>query len=241
MKRKQRWMTGLALLGMAAIALLHLTFSTSQLPGDSRVLAQSPQPSPTAPPAASAPNAQTAPAIPIPPVPIPPSVTPPPSAPPASTAPPLELSGTYEDPAGRFQVGVLSGYKVSPLAGSVLIESPTGQVAYTVVAQSQPFGNPIGLIAGYDNNESLAKIATAVFQRGESFQPAPSRAEAGGGAVMNWTGTLTIGGTSQPIAGVVLVRPNAQNILLLMIAATQTGQDQVPGALSALANSLQAM
>jgi hypothetical protein len=149
------------------------------------------------------------------------------------------LGGTFTDPAGRFKVGILKDFKVSPLSGSVLIEAPDGNLAYTVVPQLQPLGNPIGLIAAYDNSESLAKIATTVFQRGEGFQPAPARSEAGGGAVMDWTGALTIGGSSQPVQGVILVRPTTQNILLLLIAATEASEAQVPSALAALANSLE--
>jgi hypothetical protein len=133
----------------------------------------------------------------------------------------------------------LKNYKVTPLSGSVLIEAPNGAIAYTVVPQSQPLGNPIGLIAGYDNSEGLAKIATTVFQRGEGFQPAPARLEAGGGAVMDWTGALTIGGTTQPVRGVILIRPTSQYLLLLLIAATQSGEAEVPSALSALASSLE--
>lgn len=201
--------------------------------------AQAQSPRPTVSPGSSAPRPTETPTPgAIPSVPVAPSIPTAPAAP-ASTAPPAQLGGTYSDPTGRFQVGVLRNYKVSPLSGSVLIESPDGNLAYTVVAQSQPLGNPIGLIAGYDNSESLAKIATAVFQRGEGFQPGPARPEAGGGAVMDWNGSLTIGGNSQPMRGVILVRPETENILLLLIAATQAAESQVPGALSALANSLE--
>lgn len=175
----------------------------------------------------------------IPAVPVSPSLIPAPPSAPASTAAPLPLGGTYQDPAGHFKVGVLKDFKVSPLAGSVLIESADGHLAYAVVTQSQPLTTPIGLSAGYDNSESLAKVARAVFQRGEGFQPGPPRSEAGGGAVMDWTGTLTIAGISQPVGGTILVRPSAKDILLLIITATQTGANQLPGALSALVSSLQ--
>jgi hypothetical protein len=192
-------------------------------------------------PAAPAPALPTSPAnqTTIPAVPVSPSLVAPPPAPPASTAAPLPLGGTYQDPSGRFKVGVLKDFKVSPLAGSVLIESPDGNLAYSVVTQSQPLGTPIGLSAGYDNSESLAKIARSVFQRGEGFQPGPPRSEAGGGAVLDWTGTLTIAGTSQPVGGTILVRPTPRDILLLIVTATQAGAKDLPGALSALASNLQ--
>ncbi|MDX2241949.1 MAG: hypothetical protein NW224_14785 [Leptolyngbyaceae cyanobacterium bins.302] len=242
MKRKSmkrnRWLIWcLAALTVMLVAIWHQALPNWISPS---AQAQSPRPttSPKSSPAPAVSPAPTAP-VPIPPVPVAPSVAPAPPAPPASTAPPAELGSTYSDANGRFKVGVLKNYKVSPLSGSVLIESPDGNVAYTVVAQSQPLGNPIGLVAGYDNSEGLAKIATTVFQRGEGFQPSVARLEAGGGAVMDWAGNLTIGGNTQPVRGAILVRPATQNILLLLIAATQAGEAQVPGALSALAKSLE--
>ncbi|MBF2026650.1 MAG: hypothetical protein IGS48_07775 [Oscillatoriales cyanobacterium C42_A2020_001] len=233
MKRNRLLIWSLGILSLIAIALIH-TSPTHLSPA----IAQTPKPTPASPSPSPAPSTP-APA-PFPPVPVTPSALPTPPAPPASDAPPSTLGGTYQDPARCFKVGILENYKVSPLAGSVLIEAPDGNLAYTVVPQSQPLGNPVGLIAGYDNSESLAKIATTVVQRGEGFQPAPARSEAGGGAVMDWTGSLTIGGNAQPMRGVILVRPSSQTILLLLIAATEAGQDRIPGALSALANSLEA-
>lgn len=240
MKRNQwlGWCFGIVAIALIAISshALWPALSSAQSPAPRSTPAPAPAASPKAPAAPTPPNPS---ASPFPPVPVPPSLQPNPPAPPASTAAPAKLGSTYTDLNGRFKVGVLQNYKVSSLSGSVLIESPDGNVAYTVVPQSQPLGNPIGLIAGYDNSESLAKIATTVFQRGEGFQPAPARLEAGGGAVMDWTGALTIGGNSQPVRGVILVRPSTQYLLLLLIAATQAGEAQVPSALSALAASLE--
>lgn len=207
--------------------------------------ATSPQPRSSASPRGASPPPPTPAPVPnqtnIPAVPVSPSLLPPLPSAPASTAAPLPLGGSYQDPAGHFKVGVLKDFKVSPLAGSVLIESQDGNLAYAVVTQSQPVGTPIGLSAGYDNSESLAKVARAVFQRGEGFQPGPPRSESGGGAVMDWTGILTIAGTSQPVRGVILVRSSARDILLLIITATQAGTNQIPGALAALAGSLQSL
>jgi hypothetical protein len=137
---------------------------------------------------------------------------------------------------------VLQGYKVSPLAGSVLIEAPDGRLAYTVVAQAQPVNAAIGIRFQSESDiDLLAQAAITVFQRGEDFQPGPPRPEVGGGIVMDWTGSLTIGGQSQPVGGVILVRPNFRSILMTLIAATQTGSNQVPGATTAIANSLEAL
>jgi len=225
---------GVAIVGYPA----HLPTNLS-LESTSIVLAQSPtnspspqeEKSPAPSPTSSASPVPTAPNSPISPIP-PASVLPP-----ASTVPPLPLSGDYRDPSGRFRVGILTDFKVSPLAGSVLVEATDGNLAYSVVTQSQP-SVPIGLSTA-DNGEGLAKVATTVFQRGEGFQPGSPQLEAGGGVVINWTGSLTIGGNAQPMGGVILVRPSPKTIGLLLIAATQDGAGKVPAALSALASSLQ--
>lgn len=232
---RKRWLV------LGLLSAIALTIATHLLPMPQlisagtgiSVLAQSP-PSlqPPAPTPETTPTlSPTAPnALPAPPTPPPP--------PPASTAPPFPLVGEYSDPAGRFKVGLLKDYRVTPLAGSVLVESGSGNVAYAVVAQSQPVSNPIGLTPGL-NTQDLAQAATAVFFRGEGFQLGTAQPEAGGGAVINWTGSLTIAGKTQPLSGVILARPYPKTILLLLVAATQAGSDQVPGVVSALSNSLQ--
>lgn len=234
---RNRWML-LPLLGLLSAIALTIASHLLPLPHSVRsevelsAMAQSP-------PSLQAPAAETTPTLsPTSPNALPAPPTPPPP-PPASTAPPLPLAGEYSDPAGQFKVGLLKDYRVTPLAGSVLVEALNGNVAYAVVAQSQPVSNPIGLTPGL-NTQDLVQVATAVFQRGEGFQPGTAQPEAGGGAVMNWTGSLTIAGKTQPVSGVILVRPNPKTILLLLVAATQAGSAQVPGAVSALSNSLQA-
>ncbi len=240
MRRNHRRLLGLVMLVVVVATIASHWLAANMV---SPLLAQSPPPSPSPLPSL-APTASTP--LRLSPSPLPsrsptlsiPLTPPPPPAPPASTAVPLPLGGDYQDPAGRFKIGILKDYKVSPLAGSVLVEAPDGRLAYSVVAQAQPATAPIGL--SFDGNqEGLARVATAVFQRGEGFQPGTPQIESGGGIVMNWTGTLTIGGTPQPVGGVVIVRPTPKQILLLLIAATQTGANQVPGAVSALASTLQ--
>ncbi len=172
----------------------------------------------------------TAPGLPAPSL---PPVLPPASAAPAAT---LEIR-PVTDSDRRFEVGVIRGYTVTPLAGTVLVEAPDGSLAYTVVAQAQP-NPPLGLTPGFDT-DALTQVATTVFQRGEGFQPGAARPEAGGGIVLDWTGSLTIAGRSRPMNGVILVRPTPRRILLCLITATESGKDRVPSALSALASSLQ--
>lgn len=250
MGRKYGGWVGLGLVMAIGLAIVTHAIVGTTPSGAAFVLAQSPAPSPSPSvlvsptlvspsPVPSAPPPLRPPAS--PPTPRPAQLPPPPTSPtppPASTAAPLPLAGEYRDPAGRFKVGLLQNFQAAPIAGSVLVESAAGELAYSVVVQSQPVTNPIGLIPGL-NTEALGQVAAIVFQRGEDFQPGLPQAEAGGGAVINWTGNLTIAGKPQPVGGVILVRPNSKSVLLLVIAATQTGGDRVQSALAALANTIQ--
>lgn len=181
----------------------------------------SPSPSPTASPTA------TPPVVPI-------SPTAPPPLPAAPSAPPLPTSGDYKDPNNRFVVAILKDYKVSPLAGTVLIEAPDGNLAYTVLAQPQ---SQLGIAGGIVPNDALVTAAQNAFRQGESFQTGQVQSISGG-VQIDWTGNLTIAGNTQPVGGVILARQANDSILLVLIAATNAGGDRVLGAASALSNSL---
>lgn len=184
-------------------------------------------PSPTTSPVAS-PGASPAP-IPI----APPAPAPLPAAP---TADPLPTSGDYKDPNGRFIVGILKDYKVSPLAGTVLIESPDGNLAYSVLAQPQ---SQLGVAGSIIPNEALVTAAQNAFRQGEGFQTGEVRSIPGG-VQIDWTGNLTIAGATQPVGGVIVARQTSNSVLLVLIAATNEGGSRVLGAATTIANSLRA-
>jgi hypothetical protein len=244
LRHRYGWL-GLGLMVAIVLAIGTPSFKGFMISRTPLVLAQS-APAPNSSPVPAVPPAPPVSPAPLPSIPLSPPARPdqlpPPPAPPtplpASAAAPLPLVGEYRDPSGRFKVGLLQNYQVSPIAGSVLVESREGDLAYSVVVQMQPVTSPIGLLPGV-NAEALAQVAAIVFQRGEDFQPGLPQPEAGGGAVINWTGNLTIAGKAQSVGGVILVRPNSKTVLLLMIAATQSGGDRVQGALAALANTMQ--
>lgn len=181
----------------------------------------SPRTSPTASPAAS---------------PIPIAPTTPAPLPAAPTAPALPVSGDYKDPNGRFVVSILKDYKVSPLAGTVLIESPDGNLAYTVLAQPQ---TQLGVAGSVIPSEALVTAAQNAFRQGEGFQTGEVRSISGG-VQIDWTGNLTIAGATQPVGGVILARQANNSVLLVLIAATQAGGDRVLGAATTISNSLRA-
>jgi hypothetical protein len=145
----------------------------------------------------------------------------------------------YQDAANRFKVGILKGYNLSPLAGSVLIEAPDGSLSYTVVPQPQALAKVA--LDPQSVSDSLTQVAQTLFQRGEGFKPGFAQSFAPSGIQIEWTGSLTIAGKTQPISGVILARPAGQDALLLLLAATETGKAQLPNAIVALANSFEVL
>ncbi|MBW4538379.1 MAG: hypothetical protein KME43_04445 [Myxacorys chilensis ATA2-1-KO14] len=255
MKSRRRWMIGCTIGAIVAIALL--------MGRPVSVIAQSPSPSPsggigvpvdpipvdpslpnprppipTASPSASpSPSASITPIPTITPVPIAPGGIPSTPLPAAPTATPLPLGGEYQDPSGQFKVGILKDFKVSPLAGSVLIESPDGNLAYTVQMQPQA---QLGVAGGLLPNDALVRVVQNAFKQGEGFATGEVRSIAGG-LQLDWTGNLTIAGQTQPVGGVILSRQVRDGVLLLLIAATESGGDRVLGAASALVDGFQSL
>ncbi len=154
-----------------------------------------------------------------------------------NNAEPLPIAGEHIDKVGRFRIGLLKGYRVTNLGDSVLMESPDGRLAYTVLAQT---AGQLGLLSGSVTVENLAQIARNALQRGEGFQ-AEAPQSILNGLQMNWTGQLTIGGKPQPVNGIILAKPGNNSVLLLTIAATEAGAADLPGAIAALGDSLQGL
>ena len=153
---------------------------------------------------------------------------------------PLPIAGEHKDSAGRFQIGLLKGYRVSPLGDSILVEATDGRIAYTVIAQSAA---QLGFLSGVVlTPENLAQVVRNTLGRGEGFQ-AESPQSIENGIQMNWSGTLTIGGKLQPVKGVVIAKPapTTNSIVMLTIAATDLGASDLQSAIRALGESLQAI
>lgn len=171
-----------------------------------------------------------------------PSIVPTPIALPSLILPvevePLPIAGAHKDAAGRFEIGLVKGYQVSPLGDSILVEAPDGRLAYTVIAQSAA---QLGFLNGVAlTPENLAQVVRNTLGRGEGFQ-AEIQQSIKDGIQMNWSGTLTIGGKLQPVKGVVIAKPapTTNSIVILTIAATDSGTLDLPRAIGALGMSLQ--
>lgn len=144
----------------------------------------------------------------------------------------LSLGGNYQDPAGRFQVGILAGYNVSSVGASPLFSSPDGNLAYTVVVRSRSSSRPL-------TAATLAQIAIDTFGRGEGFIPDGFRPLGTGRVQVPWTGSLTMGGNTRPMNGMIFASQSQQDILMLLISATETGRASVDAAVATLTDSLQ--
>jgi hypothetical protein len=152
--------------------------------------------------------------------------------PPEPAVEPLPLSGSaYQDPRGQFEVGILQDYNVGFAGNSPLIESPDGNLAYTVVVKSRESDRALP-------DGSLAQIAIDTFERGEGFDPGTYRSVDAGEIRMPWTGSLKIGANTQPIAGSILVRQVADRILILLVSATEAGGENIDAAIAALSDTL---
>lgn len=190
----------------------------------------SPEASPSEPDRPPAPTPQASPS-PLPPPPASPSPEPTPEIQ-EPTAPPLEVGGTYEDPNGFYQIAIAQDYKVGSTGRDPLFESPDGQVAYTVWRLPR-------LTKQRLTNGILAQIAVEEMQRGEGFVGQSYISIDEGIVQVPWTGTLSQGRNSQPMSGTLISTQQEQDVYLILIAATETGAEQVPNLLTTLVDGFE--
>ena len=219
MKRKRLWLAAVGFLG-ALILGLGLSTSPGQFSNapvlERPVQAQQASPTRAPTPDAAAPSAEA-------------DASPSPSADedsaePTENQPAAEPAfATYQDPAGRFEIGILDGYKVSLVNGVLAIESPDGNLAYTVTTQQRATSQAL-------NDNALAQIAIETFQRGEGFQAGAMEPSIPDGIQLPWTGSLTLGRKSQPMSGKILARQSGNQVLMLLISATENAAGPIEDA-----------
>jgi hypothetical protein len=132
--------------------------------------------------------------------------------PPPRLAPALPMvSGSFEDPQQRFQIGILEGFNVSSAGGSPLFQAADGSLAYTVVVTP--------LTAAESPDAALVDAAQRTFGNGE--------------------GRLSQGAAPpQPITGKIFARQRGQDVFLLLVAATDGASAQLSDAITALGGTL---
>ncbi len=149
-------------------------------------------------------------------------------------ADPLSLplsESDYVDPQGRFRVGILQGYNVGSTASWPLIESPDGDLAYTVVVRVRESDREIA-------SASLAQIAIETFERGEGFQPGTYQIISPNEISLPWTGNLRTVSSIQPIQGKIRARQAGQRLFLVLVSATESAFQEVDPAIVTVADSL---
>ncbi|HZG37354.1 MAG TPA: hypothetical protein VEZ50_01620 [Nodosilinea sp.] len=151
---------------------------------------------------------------------------------PPALAPALPMvSGSFEDPQGRFQIGILDGYSISSVGGSPLFQAADGSLAYTVAVASLPTAS--------SPNAAMVAAAQSTFGRGEGFVAGDVQPISGGGVRINWAGRLSQGAAPpQPITGKIFARQREAQVFLLLVAATSAGEAQVSDAINALGSTL---
>ena len=154
------------------------------------------------------------------------------TAPAPALEPGLLVSGTYEDPQGKFQVGILDGYSVSSAAGSPLFQASDGNLAYSVVRTPLSSDSPLSEVG-------LVEIAQQVLGRGEGFQTQTFSPVSESGLQITWTGLLSQGAAPpKPVSGTVLVKQQGAEAYLLVIASLEDSANQIAVVVSTLVETL---
>ncbi|TVR09649.1 MAG: hypothetical protein EA395_09815 [Phormidium sp. GEM2.Bin31] len=140
----------------------------------------------------------------------------------------LRLSENLYQQPGQFQVGVLEDYRTSMNSGVAILESPSGELAYTVQVQRRANDRQLAV-------DELVQIAIDQLQRGEGFELGTVRPIDTGLVIVNWTATL--GGT--PLSGRVFMRQVDSQVLMLVASATEEKSEQLDAVISLVSTTLQ--
>lgn len=152
---------------------------------------------------------------------------------PVLAVPGPSVVGTYEDPQGNFQIGILDGYGVNSVSGFPLFQSTEGSLAYSVVKVLLKADTPLSDIG-------LVDVAQTALGNGEGFQTQTFTPVVGGGLQIAWSGRLSQGSAPpQPISGTVLAKQQGSEVYLIVVAALEAGAPQVSEMVSTLASTLQ--
>lgn len=139
----------------------------------------------------------------------------------------------YEDPQGKFQVGILDGYVATAAAGSPVFYADDGSIAYSVVRVPLESESPL-------SDLGLVEIAQRTLGKGEGFQTQTFNPTADGGLEIAWTGRFSQGaGAPQLVSGSIVVRQQGADAYVLAVAALPDAVNQVPSVLNVLAGTLE--
>ena len=138
----------------------------------------------------------------------------------------------FEDPGQQYSIALLDGFKPYSVSGKSILESFDGNVAYSVIV-APTLLEPSALLT----DAALAQMAQVIFQQGEGFIAKNFQSLDQGGIKINWTGQITVR-KAQPLSGTIFAQQFGKEVFLLMIAATEEGQDALTQAIAILPSSL---
>ena len=157
------------------------------------------------------------------------------AAPELTAAPPLPIAGTYSDPAAQFSLAIVEGYSVGTAGDSPLFEAADGQTAYTAAVTPVAFQSGVSDL----DDDVLVSLATRKFGGGEGFTLGEVIENPAGGVAMDWTGQVTVGRSTQPLTGKILVQQSGETVVMLLISATEAGQATLPDLMATLTGTLE--
>ena len=135
-------------------------------------------------------------------------------------------TSSYQDPSGRFEIAILPGYKMTPVAGMFVVEAPEGDLAYTVSVRPKASDR-------YFEDSELAQAAVDTLATGEGFL---AGAFAGNdiGVEIPWRGTQG----KTPLNGTVFARQTNNSVLVLSVSTTAEDTANIAEILPELSQSL---
>ena len=147
------------------------------------------------------------------------------------TASDASSSNTFTDATNQYTIARLDGFAPHTIGGQSVFESSDGTVAYSVIVSPTLSKVPL-------TDAALAQMAQVTFQQGEGFVAHNFQALDSGGIQIDWTGQVTTQNT-QALSGTIFAQQFEEKVFLLMIAATEAGQDEFVKAIATLPTSLQ--
>ena len=146
------------------------------------------------------------------------------------TAPEASSSNSFTDAANHYTITRLEGFEPYAIGGQSVFESSDGTVAYSVIVSPTLSNAPL-------TDAALAQMAQVTFQQGEGFVAHNFQSLASGGIQIDWMGQVTTQKT-QALSGTIFAQQFGENVFLLMIAATEAGQEGFAKAIATLPASL---
>ena len=149
-----------------------------------------------------------------------------------TSAPEPSSVSSFTDPNQQYSIALLDGFQSHQVAGQSILESADGNMAYSVIV-TPTLSSPSTPLT----DAALAQMAQVTFRQGEGFMANNFQSLDPGGVKIDWTGQVTTQ-SPQPLSGTIFAQQFEDQVFLLMIAATEAGQEEFAQAIATLPSSL---